>query len=249
MTALIFSLTSPHIIVAHVRVARSASVCACMIPIWRALQRRLGTVAAHGGVHSAAQLLCMVVVVRLSALKLRGSVADGIVARPRRGIAGKTPLRFTGAAKCSTLPRTWPYPTSRPAPPRTRRAHGTILRVFRDIPELERRSGDRCWRVSAHELCRHRTRPTCPDCLLGECQLSNAESLISVGQNPYMPLHPHPPYPSPPPLPFRAVPHPLHLPHPESTSCSLSYHHHHHHYVLLLLLLLLVIISVSSPSH
>jgi len=110
--------------------------------VWRALQRRLGAFAAHGGVHSAAQLLCMVVVVRLSALELRGSVADGIVARPRRGIAEKTPLRFTAAAKCSTLPRTWPYPTSRPARPRTRRAHGTVLRVFRDIPELERRSGE-----------------------------------------------------------------------------------------------------------
>ena len=110
--------------------------------VWRALQRRLGAFAAHGGVHSAAQLLCMVVVVRLSALELRGSVTDGIVARPRRGIAEKTPLRFTAAAKCSTLPRTWPYPTSRPARPRTRRAHGTVLRVFRDIPELERRSGE-----------------------------------------------------------------------------------------------------------
>jgi len=74
--------------------------------VWRALQRRLGAVAAHGGVHSAARLLCMVVLLRLSALKLRGSIADGIVARPRRGIAGKTLLRFTGAAKCSTLPRT-----------------------------------------------------------------------------------------------------------------------------------------------
>ena len=93
--------------------------------VWRALQRRLGAVAAHGGVHSAAQLLCMVVVVRLSALKLRGSVADGIVARPRRGIAGKTPLRFTAAAqmqKCSTIsphlslaPRRDPPPPARAA--------------------------------------------------------------------------------------------------------------------------------------
>jgi len=54
---------------------------------------------------------------------------------------GKTPSRFTAAAKCSTLPRTWPYPTPRPAPPRARRAHGTILGVFRDIPKLERRLG------------------------------------------------------------------------------------------------------------
>jgi len=52
--------------------------------VWRALQRRLGAVVAHGGVRSATQLLRIEVTVQFSPLKLRGSVDDGIVARPRR---------------------------------------------------------------------------------------------------------------------------------------------------------------------
>ena len=100
--------------------------------VWRALQRRLGAVVAHCGVRSAAQLLRMDVAVRFSALKLRGSVDDGIVARPRRGIAGKTPLRFTAPRKCSTVSPhlTLPHAETR-LPPRAPRAWYRIEGVSR----------------------------------------------------------------------------------------------------------------------
>jgi hypothetical protein len=69
------------------------------------------------------------------------------------------PVRFTASAQSlNHFPAPEPDPTPGPGPPSTRRANGTVLRVFRDIPELERRSGGCLLALLLTRSFRHRTR-------------------------------------------------------------------------------------------